>query len=104
MLRPEILVSARKHGIADNDMIHAYRHAIRSLNFERVVDVPFRIYSDIELAELKILALSGELQPDDEPCAFCIWQEQIEYRQMPLAHQTEYVRLYSSHETIADLP
>ena len=104
MLIPAILASARKHGIADNDMIHAYRHAIRSLNFERVVDVPFRVYSDIELAELKILALSGELQPDDEPCAFCIWQEQIEYRQMPLVHQVEYVRRYSSHQTVADLP
>ncbi|MEI7757372.1 MAG: hypothetical protein WCJ08_08090 [bacterium] len=72
--------------------------------FERVVDVPFRIYSDIELAELKILALSGELQPDDEPCAFCIWQEQIDYRQMPLVHQVEYVRRYSSHQTVADQP
>jgi len=72
--------------------------------FERVVDVPFCIYSDIELAELKTLALSGELQPDDEPCAFCIWQEQVEYRQMPLAHQAEYVRLYSSHQAVADLP
>ncbi len=104
MLRPEILASTRKHGITDNDMIHGFRHAIRSPYFERVVDVPFRIYSDIELAELKILALSGELQPDDEPCAFCIWQEQVEYRQMPLAHQAEYVRLYSSHQTVADLP
>ena len=72
--------------------------------FERVVDVPFRIYSDIELAELKTLALSGELQPDDEPCAFCIWQEQIDYRQMPLVHQVEYVRRYGSHQTVADQP
>ena len=73
-------------------------------HFERVVDVPFRIYSDIELAELKTLALSGELQPDEEPCAFCLWQEQVKYRQMPLAHQAEYVRLYSSHQIVADLP
>jgi hypothetical protein len=104
MLIPAILASARKHGIADDDMIHAHRHAIKSLNFERVVDVPFRVYSDIELAELKILALSGELQPDDEPCAFCLWQEQIEYHQMPLVHQVEYVRWYSSHQTVADQP
>ena len=72
--------------------------------FERVVDVPFRIYSDIELAELKTLALSGELQPDDEPCAFCLLQEQIEYRQMPLVHQMDYVRRYSSHQMVADQP
>ena len=85
-------------------MIHAYRHAIRSLDFERAVEMPFRIYSDFELAELKTLAFSGELQPDDEPCAFCIWQEQIEYRQMPLMHQVEYVRLYSSNKTVTDQP
>ena len=104
MLIPAILASARKHGIADDDMIHAYSHAISSLYFERVMDVPFRIYSNIELAELKILALSGELQPDDEPCAFCIWQEQIDYRQMPRVHQVDYVRRYSSHQTVADQP
>lgn len=104
MLIPAILASARKHGIADDDMIHAYSHAIRALDVERVIDVPFRIYSDIELAELKILALSGELQPDDDSCAFCIWQEQIDYRQMPLVHQVEYVRRYSSHQTVVDQP
>ena len=26
---PVILTSARKHGITDNDMLHAYRHPIR---------------------------------------------------------------------------
>jgi len=37
MLIPAILASARKHGIADNDMIHAYRHAIRSLDVDDFV-------------------------------------------------------------------
>jgi hypothetical protein len=37
MLIPAILASARKHGIADDDMIHAYRHAIRSLDVDNFV-------------------------------------------------------------------
>jgi hypothetical protein len=37
MLIPAILASARKHGIADDDMIHAYRHAIRSLDVDDFV-------------------------------------------------------------------
>jgi len=37
MLIPAILASARKHGIADDDMIHAYRHAIRWLDVDDFV-------------------------------------------------------------------
>ena len=31
---PVILVSARKHGVADEDMLHAYRHPIRVFEFD----------------------------------------------------------------------
>lgn len=30
---PVILVSARKHGVADDDMLHAYRNPIRVFTF-----------------------------------------------------------------------
>ncbi len=31
---PVVLASARKHGIADDDMLHAYRHPIRVYEFD----------------------------------------------------------------------
>ena len=31
---PVILVSARKHGISDDDMLHAYRHPIRVFDLD----------------------------------------------------------------------
>lgn len=31
---PVILASARKHGVADEDMLHAYRNPIRVFEFE----------------------------------------------------------------------
>jgi hypothetical protein len=34
MLTPEILPSARKHGISDADMMHAFRNRIRELRLE----------------------------------------------------------------------
>jgi hypothetical protein len=34
MLTPEILPSARKHGISDEDMMHAFRNRIRERQLE----------------------------------------------------------------------
>jgi hypothetical protein len=34
MLTPEILPSARKHGISDEDMMHAFRNRIRERRLE----------------------------------------------------------------------
>lgn len=31
---PVVLASARRHGIADDDMLHAYRHPIRAYEFD----------------------------------------------------------------------
>ena len=31
---PVILASARKHGVTDDDMLHAYRHPIRVFEFD----------------------------------------------------------------------
>jgi hypothetical protein len=33
-VEPVILASARKHGIADEDMLHAYRHPIRVFDLD----------------------------------------------------------------------
>lgn len=33
---PVILASARKHGIADDDMLHAYRNPIRVFEFDEL--------------------------------------------------------------------
>lgn len=34
---PVIVASARKHGISDNDMLHAYRHPIRVFQVDDLV-------------------------------------------------------------------
>lgn len=34
---PVIVASARKHGISDNDMLHAYRHPIRVFQMDDLV-------------------------------------------------------------------
>ena len=34
---PVIVASARKHGISDNDMLHAYRNPIRAFQMEELV-------------------------------------------------------------------
>jgi hypothetical protein len=34
---PVILASARKHGISDNDMLHAYRNPIRVFDLDDLV-------------------------------------------------------------------
>lgn len=34
LMEPVILASARKHGMADEDMLHAYRHPIRVFEFD----------------------------------------------------------------------
>ena len=33
---PVILASARKHGVSDNDMLHAYRNPIRVFEFDEL--------------------------------------------------------------------
>ena len=33
---PVILASARKHGVADDDMLHAYRNPIRVFDFDEL--------------------------------------------------------------------
>ena len=37
MLIPEILPSARKHGISDKDMMHAFRNAIAVFDLEELL-------------------------------------------------------------------
>ena len=34
---PVILASARKHGVEDEDMLHAYRHPIRVFNLDELI-------------------------------------------------------------------
>jgi hypothetical protein len=34
IMDPVILASARKHGVTDEDMLHAYRHPIRVFEFD----------------------------------------------------------------------
>ena len=61
----EIADSARKHGVADEDMLHAYRNAIRSipqLGEDRV------LYIGLDRAGRDWLEI-GVLGPyNDEPC------------------------------------
>jgi hypothetical protein len=33
---PVVLASARKHGVTDDDMLHAYRHPIRVFEFDNL--------------------------------------------------------------------
>ncbi len=35
-MEPVILASARKHGVADDDMLHAYRNPIRVFEFDEL--------------------------------------------------------------------
>jgi len=35
-MEPVILASARKHGVADDDMLHAYRNPVRVFEFEEL--------------------------------------------------------------------
>ena len=37
MLTPEILPSARKHGVSDEDMMHAFRNAIAVFDLEELL-------------------------------------------------------------------
>ena len=34
---PVILTSARKHGVSDNDMLHAYRNPTRALDLDDLI-------------------------------------------------------------------
>jgi hypothetical protein len=55
---PVILASARKHGIADDDIIHAYRHPLRVFELD---DLTMLIGGDRTGRPLEIgLALSTE--------------------------------------------
>ena len=36
-MEPVILVSARKHGISDNDILHAYRNPIRFFHLDDLI-------------------------------------------------------------------
>ena len=36
-MEPVILASARKHGVSDDDMLHAYRHPTRVLQLDDLV-------------------------------------------------------------------
>jgi hypothetical protein len=55
---PVILASARKHGIADTDMLHAYRHPIRVFEFD---DLTMLIGGDQagHLLEIGVAAAEG---------------------------------------------
>jgi hypothetical protein len=37
MVDPVILASARKHGIRDDDMLHAYRHLVRVFDLDDLI-------------------------------------------------------------------
>jgi hypothetical protein len=54
---PVILESARKHGIFDEDMIHAYQHPIRVL---RLDDLTMLIGTDQSTRLLEIGVSTGE--------------------------------------------
>ena len=55
---PVILASARKHGIADDDILHAYRHPLRVFELD---DLTMLIGGDSDGRPLEIgLALSTE--------------------------------------------
>jgi hypothetical protein len=54
---PVILDSARKHGIADEDILHAYQHPIRAF---RLDDLTMLIGPDRAARLLKIDLSSGE--------------------------------------------
>lgn len=54
---PVILASARKHGISDEDMLHAYRHPIRVFDLD---DLAMLIGSDSSARLLEIGVAEAE--------------------------------------------
>ena len=83
-MRVHIVASARKHGIQDSDINHAVRHAnlgeMKTTNDSENTSNDFREMSDEEIETLRQRWLSGIPETNDEPCSFCLWMEQVEYK------------------------
>ena len=102
-MRVHIVASARKHGIHDSDINHAVRHALRASDLDGYTILigpdkhanllkmkttndsentsnDFREMSDEEIEILRQRWLSEIPEGDDEPCSFCLWMEQVEYK------------------------
>ena len=83
-MRVHIVASARKHGIHDSDINHAVRHAhlgeMKTTNDSEKFNNDFKEMSDEEIEILRQRVLSRIPEADDEPCTFCLWMEQVEYK------------------------
>jgi hypothetical protein len=98
-----IVASARKHGIQDSDINHAVRHALRAFDLDgytvlvgpdrhanlsdmkttndsKSANTDFKEMSNEEIEALRQRWLSGIPEADTEPCSFCLWMEQVEYK------------------------
>jgi hypothetical protein len=84
-MRVHIVASARKHGIQDSDINHAVRHAhlgeMKTTNDSKNANTDFKEMPDEEIEALRQRWLSGIPEADDEPCSFCLWMEQVEYKE-----------------------
>ncbi len=85
-MRVHIVASARKHGIQDSDINHAVRHALlgemKTTNDSENAGTDFKEMSDEEIEILRQRWLSRIPEADDEPCSFCLWMEQVEYKSL----------------------
>ena len=83
-MRVHIVASARKHGIHDSDIYHAVRHAhlgeMKTTNDSENINNDFKEMSDEEIEILRQRVLSRIPEAEDEPCSFCLWMEQVEYK------------------------
>jgi len=102
-MRVHIVASAGKHGIQNSDINHAVRHALRTFDLDGYTilvgpdkhanlgdmkttndsenaNADFKEMSEEEIEILRQRWLSGIPEADNEPCSFCLWMEQVEYK------------------------
>ena len=59
---------------------HANLGEMKTTNDSKNANTDFKEMSDEEIEALRQRWLSGIPEADDEPCSFCLWMEQVEYK------------------------
>lgn len=55
---------------------------MKTTNNSKRANTDFREMSDEEIEALRQRWLSGIPEANDEPCSFCLWMEQVEYKSL----------------------
>jgi len=65
---------------------------MKTTNDSKNANTDFKEMSDDEIETLRQRWLSGIPEADDEPCSFCLWMEQVEYKSLSEEEKQIYLQ------------